>query len=218
MKTDGSRYDSHVVFNDTNPPSPTMRKEGSNLRRQSSKQRNLSRKSSRQGSSTSIFDDNAEPSEHTWHPLVEETQFEEYHMSISGDPSRRKRLLPSAVAKTKFRYLLSEVFVDLYPGGRDELFTFDFCASLFTFLCALWVKNLNCDNLLRISWYLIYFAPYTRCACLFIIFASTYSWWLFKLLYIHFKYSLIKSSSSTVHCLYLWYRKSGLCWLALSPF
>ena len=60
-------------------------------------------------------------------------------MSIIGDPARRRHLLPAALQRTKIRYLLTEIFIDLYPGGRQKLWTFDFFVAICMFVIAYWI-------------------------------------------------------------------------------
>merc|ERR1711991_1151599 len=78
------------------------------------------------------------PLDGTWQSLTEENQFEDFHTSIMGDPSRRRHLLPAAIQKSKLSYLFSEIVDDLYPGGRVKLWTFDFYQSFILFFMAYW--------------------------------------------------------------------------------
>lgn len=70
--------------------------------------------------------------------LTEAKNFDDFHASVVGDPSRRRHLLPSAVQKTKLRYLFSEIVDDILPGDLGRLWTFDVYVAYILLITAYW--------------------------------------------------------------------------------
>lgn len=72
-----------------------------------------------------------------WSNLVDPTEIETYTMSIASDPSKRKRLLPRQVAKSKLVFLSMELFGDLVPHQWGK---FDSYVTIFIYIIAIWMR------------------------------------------------------------------------------
>ena len=144
LNNDGSRYDVLAAHDrnysiKTQNNTATMESNNFSSSNKTKSSNRLIRNHSKKNSTIQLLETENLPADHTWLPLTAEYQYDDFRVSIVGDPSRRKHLLPSAIFKTKIKYLFTEVFLDLYQGGRTRLFTFDFYVSYFIFLVALWV-------------------------------------------------------------------------------
>jgi len=76
----------------------------------------------------------------TWKPLQETdlAEMESFDMAVAEDPAKRRRLLPTALAISKLKFLGQEVFGDF---SRGQWGTFEFYMNLLTFLVAFWVRT-----------------------------------------------------------------------------
>lgn len=75
----------------------------------------------------------------TWSLLTDKKDFELYSVAIAADPSRRRKLLPSALVKSKIRFILQEAIGDLW---FENWGTFDFYVTLFAYIVTLWLRML----------------------------------------------------------------------------
>lgn len=72
-----------------------------------------------------------------WEELRDGRELSEYTMSIAYDPSRSKNLMPGAISRSKVRYMMLELFGDLFPVNYGTL---DFYVGIFCFVFALWMR------------------------------------------------------------------------------
>ncbi len=72
-----------------------------------------------------------------WEELRDGRELSEYTASIAYDPTRSKHLMPGAISRSKVRYMLLELFGDLFPMNYG---TFDFYLSVFCYVFALWMR------------------------------------------------------------------------------
>lgn len=73
----------------------------------------------------------------TWTPLSDKKDFDLYSVSVASDPARRRKLLPSALVKSKLRFILQEAIGDLYIENWGS---FDFYVTVIVYLITLWVR------------------------------------------------------------------------------
>jgi len=64
-------------------------------------------------------------------------EMESYTMAVAEDPARRRKLLPSAIAKSKIKFLWQEVFGDFTHGQRGS---FEFYMNIFVFIISFWMR------------------------------------------------------------------------------
>eukprot|EP01041_Mallomonas_annulata_P000103 gene103-145_t len=74
-----------------------------------------------------------------WRHLDENdlTEMETFTTAVAEDPARRRKLLPSAIARSKLKFLWQEVFGDFMSGQRN---TFEFYMNLLVFVVSFWVR------------------------------------------------------------------------------
>lgn len=75
----------------------------------------------------------------TWTPLTDKKDFDLYSVAVAADPSRRRKLLPSALVKSKIRFIMQEAIGDLW---FENFGNFDFYVTLFAYTVTLWLRML----------------------------------------------------------------------------
>mmetsp|Transcript_19513 Transcript_19513/g.28059 ORF Transcript_19513/g.28059 Transcript_19513/m.28059 type:complete len:1111 (-) Transcript_19513:184-3516(-) len=70
-------------------------------------------------------------------PLVDQKDYDEYSVSLAPDPGQQRRLLPSALIKSKLRYLYYEALGELSPSQWGS---FESHVTIFAFILAFWMR------------------------------------------------------------------------------
>jgi hypothetical protein len=115
-QSDGSRYDSEAVRDAGPSPAATDLEE---------KRRKMLGEIDDKGRFT------------TWTPLSDKKDFDLYSVAVSSDPSRRRKLLPTALVKSKMRFILQEAVGDLW---FENWGSFDFYVTVFAYIVTLWLR------------------------------------------------------------------------------